>query len=154
MFQTRTPITTSHVTTLTLHSIRKPYRWLLPFAPMVPNLAMSKDRDRVIIPEHCSLCQGDDIQHTGRLDRMLHRKWRETKRQPNRAGSGHQISCCLVSLRFLCDILSGRPVCIEEIAASSKKTRLPPFPCILPVTLTQQFSLPPSLFADFTLFLA
>ena len=47
---------------------------------------------------------------TGRLDRMSRRKWRETKQQPSRAGSGHQISCCLVSLHFLCDILSGRPV--------------------------------------------
>ena len=25
-------------------------------------------------------------------------------------GSAHQISCCLVSLHFLCDTLSGRPV--------------------------------------------
>ena len=33
-------------------------------------------------------------------------KWRETKLQPSRARSGHQISCCLVSLHFLCDILA------------------------------------------------
>ena len=46
----------------------------------------------------------------GRLDRMSHRKWRETKQQPSRARSGHQLSCCLVSLHFLCDILSGRHV--------------------------------------------
>ena len=38
---------------------------------------------------------------------MWHRKWRETKQQPHRAWSGHQISCCLVSLW---GILSGRPV--------------------------------------------
>ena len=34
------------------------------------------------------------------------KKWRETKQQPSRARSGHQISCCLVSLHFLCDILA------------------------------------------------
>ena len=38
--------------------------------------------------------------------RMSHWKWRETKLQPSRARSGHQISCCLVSLHFLCDILA------------------------------------------------
>ena len=38
--------------------------------------------------------------------RMSHRKWRETKQQPIRARSGHQITCCLVSLHFLCDILT------------------------------------------------
>ena len=37
---------------------------------------------------------------------MSHRKWRETKQQPSRATSGHKICCCLVSLHFLCDILS------------------------------------------------
>ena len=53
---------------------------------------------------------------TGRLDRMTHRKWRETKQQPSRAISGHEISCCLVSLHFLlCDILSGRPVHIGSV---------------------------------------
>ena len=34
---------------------------------------------------------------TGRPDSMSHSKWRETKQQLNRAKSGHQISCCLVS---------------------------------------------------------
>ena len=38
--------------------------------------------------------------------RMLYWKWRETKLQPSRANSGHQISCCLVSLQFLCNILA------------------------------------------------
>ena len=43
--------------------------------------------------------------------RVSHRKWRETKHQhPSRARSGHQISCWLVSLHLLCDILTGRPV--------------------------------------------
>ena len=37
-------------------------------------------------------------------------KWRETKRHPSRATSGHQISCSLVSLHFLCDILSSHSV--------------------------------------------
>ena len=46
----------------------------------------------------------------GRPDRMSHRKWRETKQKPSRARSGHQISCCLVYLHFLCNILSGHPV--------------------------------------------
>ena len=39
------------------------------------------------------------------LTGMSHRKWSETKQQPRRGSSGHQISCCLVSLHFLCDIL-------------------------------------------------
>ena len=39
------------------------------------------------------------------VDRMSHWKWRETKQQPSRARSGHQIRCCLVSLHFLCDIM-------------------------------------------------
>ena len=38
--------------------------------------------------------------------RMSHWKWRESKVQPGRVRSGHQISCCLVSLHFLCDILA------------------------------------------------
>ena len=38
--------------------------------------------------------------------RMSHWKWSETKQEPSRARSGHQISCCLVSLHFLCDILA------------------------------------------------
>ena len=41
---------------------------------------------------------------------MSHRKWRESKQQPSRARSGNKLSCCFVSLLFLCDILSGRPV--------------------------------------------
>ena len=45
-----------------------------------------------------------------RLDRMSHRKWRATKHHPSRVTSSHQISCCLVSLRFLCDILSSHSV--------------------------------------------
>ena len=71
-----------------------------------------------------------------RPDRMSHRKWRETKQQPSRARSGHQISCWLVSLHFLCDILSGRPVCafhgrpaavVEWKAREYSPMQLPPF---------------------------
>ena len=47
---------------------------------------------------------------SGPVDRMSHMKRRETKQQPNRARSGNQISCCLVSIHFLCDILSTGPV--------------------------------------------
>ena len=49
-------------------------------------------------------------QYTGRPVRMSHRKWRESKQDPSRARSGNQPSCCLVSLHFPSDILSGRPV--------------------------------------------
>ena len=41
---------------------------------------------------------------------MLHKKWRETNQEPSRVRSGHQISCCLVSLHFLCDIPFGHAV--------------------------------------------
>ena len=36
---------------------------------------------------------------------MSHRIWRESKLQQSRARSGNLISCCLLSLHFLCDIL-------------------------------------------------
>ena len=49
---------------------------------------------------------GISIQGDLRPDRMSHRKRRETRQQPSRARSGHQISCCLISLHVLCDILS------------------------------------------------
>ena len=48
---------------------------------------------------------------TGRSDRMSHRKWRVTKKQliwwPADLAL---LCCCLVSLQFLCDTLSVRPV--------------------------------------------
>ena len=37
---------------------------------------------------------------------MLHRKWKETKQQPGTAGPGNILCCCLVYLRFLCEIHS------------------------------------------------
>ena len=47
---------------------------------------------------------------TGRMGRMAHRKWQETKQQPDTAGPGSILGCCSVSLRFLCDIHSIHPV--------------------------------------------
>ena len=41
---------------------------------------------------------------------MSHRKWRETKQQPSRAKSCRQLSCCLVCLHFLCNILTSHPL--------------------------------------------
>ena len=41
---------------------------------------------------------------------MSHRKWIPTKQQPGRARAGYQISYCLVSLHFLCDILRSSTV--------------------------------------------
>ena len=49
---------------------------------------------------------GIDLRYTVIVARMSHWKWRETKQQSSRARSGHQISCCLLSLHFLCDILA------------------------------------------------
>ena len=58
---------------------------------------------------------------TGPPDRMSHRKWRSTKQQPSRARAGYQISCCLLSLHFLCDILSGGPVvCCNDFPPQSE----------------------------------
>ena len=57
-----------------------------------------------------SLLQGFNDEDLGNstviIARMSHWKWRETKLQPSRAMSGHQISCCLVYLHCLCDILA------------------------------------------------
>ena len=62
------------------------------------------------------------------------RKWRETKKQPSRARSGNQLSCCLVSLLFLCHILSGRPV---HVNAALMQPCCPPkeIPCIRTVNI-------------------
>ena len=64
------------------------------------------------------------------LDGMSHRNWRETKQQLSRARSGHLISCCLVSLHFLCDILSSRPVLYIYTGFEPKVHLMPfhPFP--------------------------
>ena len=41
-----------------------------------------------------------------RVDSFPHRKWREIQQQTGTAGPGNILSCCLVSLSFLCDIHS------------------------------------------------
>ena len=46
---------------------------------------------------------------------MAHRKWKEIKQQPGTAGPGNILGCCLVSLRFLCDINSIHSVPPEPI---------------------------------------
>ena len=58
-------------------------------------------RTEVTFGERHAHCQSTAI-----AARMSHWKWRETKQQPSRARSGHQIICCLVFLHFLCDILA------------------------------------------------
>ena len=47
---------------------------------------------------------------TGRPVRMLHRKWRETKQQLSLLPDLALLGCCLHSLHFLHDILTGHPV--------------------------------------------
>ena len=56
--------------------------------------------------------------YTGLLDRMAHRKWRATKQQPSKARSGHQLSCCSLSLHFL----------VRHPIQSPCTTKLPPSP--------------------------
>ena len=41
---------------------------------------------------------------TNNLNSILHRKWREDKQQPKNAWFGDQLCCCLVCLRFICEI--------------------------------------------------
>ena len=38
--------------------------------------------------------------------RMAHMIWKETKQQPDTAGPGNMLGCCLVSFHFLWAILS------------------------------------------------
>ena len=52
--------------------------------------------------------------YTGPERRMPHRKWREIKQYPSRAGLGYQLVCCLVSLYFLCNILQSSQVLVLE----------------------------------------
>ena len=60
-----------------------------------------------------------DIKSTVFGARMSRWKWRETKLQPSRARSGHQISCCLSSLHFLCDIQA--PITVHVTTPLEKK---------------------------------
>ena len=48
------------------------------------------------------------------VDRMAHRKWKETKQQPGTAGPGNLLGCCLVSFNFLLAILSTGTVHVHE----------------------------------------
>ena len=54
-----------------------------------------------------------NLRYKGDSDMISHGKWRETNQQPSRVRSGHQISCSLLSLHFLGDILSGRLVRVD-----------------------------------------
>ena len=38
---------------------------------------------------------------TVRVDSLPHRKWKETKQQPDTAGPGNMFGCCLTSFHFL-----------------------------------------------------
>ena len=57
-------------------------------------------------------CIADSQTDTGRHQLYRDRRQDETKQQPSRARSGHQISCCLVFLHFLCDILV--PITVQQ----------------------------------------
>ena len=69
---------------------------------------------------------------TGGPDRMSHRKWRETKQQPTRVRAGHQVSCCLVLLHFLCHIVSGDPVLGRHPATAALDTQNDALLCCCP----------------------
>ena len=62
---------------------------------------------------------------TGIGARMSQWKWRETKQHPSRVRSGHQVSCCLISLHFRCDILAPIPVQYGMIPHRSRGTTTP-----------------------------
>ena len=47
---------------------------------------------------------------TGRMGWMAHRKWKEVKLQPETAGPGNILGCCLLSFHFLWAIHPIRPV--------------------------------------------
>ena len=53
---------------------------------------------------------------------MSHRIWRETMHDPSKARSGNKLSCCLLSLRFLCDILRSGTVVSPVRGAFTKYT--------------------------------
>ena len=98
-----------------------PFRCLPTHSPQPPSRKMSErtqtDRpfiitQRIFTPPDSFKLPTDHRRSltTGPNRRMPHRKWRETKLQPSRASSGNQISCSLVSLHFLHDILQSGPV--------------------------------------------
>ena len=58
-----------------------------------------------------------EFESTVRVDRLPHRKWKETKQQP-----GNMLGCCLVSLHFLTGKLSMRTVlCPTNLLPSSSE---------------------------------
>ena len=71
---------------------------------------------------------------------MSHRKWRETKQQLSWWPDLALLGCCLLSLHFLCDILSGRPV--KEDAEKEKFPTLAEkyFPIPVRFMVMQQYS--------------
>ena len=73
---------------------------------------------------------------------MSHRKWKETKQQPGTATQDNILGCCLVSLRFLCDIYSIHSVLIVSYfpAPCTKSCAMPPSlrPALVPRRLVFQ----------------
>ena len=66
--------------------------------------ASEKQRDVCTLVNHL-LAKYDILIFTVNVDSITHRIWKETKLQPSRVRSSNLISCCLVCLHFLCDIL-------------------------------------------------
>ena len=62
-------------------------------------------------------------QCTGIIDRMSYRKWRETKQQLRWWPDLSLLGCCLVSLHFLCNILSSRPFNEEQRKVAHVKNK-------------------------------
>ena len=50
------------------------------------------------------------IGYTGRMGWMAHRKWKEAKQLPGRAGPGNMLGCSLIFFHFLWAIHPIRPV--------------------------------------------
>ena len=101
-------------------------------------------------------CVIQDVYSTGRIDSMSHRKWRETKQQPSRARSVHQLSCFLVCLHFLCDILQISTVdrsnlefttiiAFSGLTPPPQTSSSPPPPQPLPLSLAPPPPPPPTL---------
>ena len=74
----------------------------------VPNFPTSTTRSLFFKRQH-------EI-YTGPIDWISHRKWRETREQLIRLPELALLGCCLVSLLFLCDILSTGPVLLSSLS--------------------------------------
>ena len=55
------------------------------------------------------------------ISRITHRIWKETNMQPSRVRSSNLISCCLLSLHFLCDILLTFTVLVDNEIGCTKR---------------------------------